>query len=334
MQVVVEVVSGPAAGKKILVGAGHMLQVGRTEWADYALPHDGHLSSVHFRLENDATACYLRDLGSSNGTFVNGRQVKDRVRLHDGDQIRAGQTIFTVHAEGAQRPDGAADGAGRSLGPTPAFAGAAPIPLPPKRGKVAFTAELCDSGLTLCRGSVEQIPPAELAILLGESTPAWLIVDFHHLGEPPPPELIAPGYLFDWLDPAVVQAVSPVVLGNDDLPTWPTLLESGWGKDAVVGLFSRQDKPALLDHLRRSCRTKAGAPQPNDPIIGYCWPSVLAPLLSHYAPDFVQRLLEGIDAVLVEFPDLPDTWQLYGRQELVGLLCRLGFELKPVEEGA
>ena len=72
----------------------------------------------------------------------------------------------------------------------------------------------------------------------------------------------------------------------------------------------------------------------NDPIIGYCWPSVLAPLLSHYTPDFVQRLLEGIDAVLVEFPDLPDTWQLYGRRELVGLLCRLGFELKPVEEGA
>ena len=60
-------------------------------------------------------------------------------------------------------------------------------------------------------------------------------------------------------------------------------------------------------------------------IIGYCWPSVLAPLLSHYAEDFVRQLLAGIDAVLVELPDLPDTWQLYSTNGIVRALQQLGF---------
>jgi len=311
-----------------------MLQVGRTEWADCSLPHDGHLSSVHFRLESDAAGCYLRDLGSSNGTFVNGREVKERVRLCDGDEILAGRTTFAVRVPGAERPEpGEAGTAQGRPSPRPATVGPAG-PVRAARRKIAFTAEQCDSGLTLCRGSVEEIPPGELAVLLSESTPAYLIVDFHHLGEPPPPELAAPSYLFDWLDPAAVPAVSPMVLGQDDLVTWPMLVDTGWGKDAVVGLFSRQEKPALLEHLRRSCRTRPGAPQPNDPILGYCWPSVLAQLLAHYAPESVQRLLTGIDAVLVEFAELPETWQLYGTRDLVGQLSRLGFELKPAEEGA
>ena len=309
-----------------------MLQVGRTEWADCSLPHDGHLSSVHFRLESDAAGCYLRDLGSSNGTFVNGREVKDRVRLCDGDEILAGRTTFAVRVPGAERPE--SGGAGTAQGrPSPRVAAVGQaVPMPAARRKIAFTAEQCDSGLTLCRGSVEEIPPGELAVLLSESAPAYLIVDFHHLGEPPPPDLAAPSYLFDWLDPAAVPAVSPIVLGQDDLVTWPMLVDAGWGKDAVVGLFSRQEKPALLEHLRRSCRTRPGPAQPNDPILGYCWPSVLAQLLAHYAPESVQRLLTGIDAVLVEFAELPETWQLYGTRDLVGQLSRLGFELKPVDQ--
>lgn len=311
-----------------------MLQVGRTEWADHSFPHDGYLSSLHFRLESDESDCYLRDLGSANGTFVNGREVKERVRLSDGDEILAGRTTFVVHVPGAERAQPGLVGSAQAR-PSPRPAAVAPaLPMPAARRKAAFTAEQCDSGLTLCRGSVEELAPGELAVLLSESTPAYLIVDFHHLGEPPPPDLAAPSYLFDWLDPAAVPEVSPIVLGQDDLVTWPMLVDSGWGKDAVVGLFSRQEKPALLEHLRRSCRTKPGDPQPNDPILGYCWPCVLAQLLSHSAADFVQRLLAGIDAVLVEFPELPETWQLYGPRDLVGQLSRLGFELKPAEGGS
>ena len=44
----------------------------------------------------------LRDLGSSNGTFVNGRRVRE-LRLRDGDEIALGQ----LAAHLPQRRDGA-----------------------------------------------------------------------------------------------------------------------------------------------------------------------------------------------------------------------------------
>jgi pSer/pThr/pTyr-binding forkhead associated (FHA) protein len=37
---------------------------------------------------------YLEDLGSTNGTFLNGKQVSDSARLKKGDQVQVGQTIL------------------------------------------------------------------------------------------------------------------------------------------------------------------------------------------------------------------------------------------------
>ena len=42
--------------------------------------------------------CELRDLGSTNGTFVNNQRV-DRVRLASGDMIAAGQSVFRVQVD-------------------------------------------------------------------------------------------------------------------------------------------------------------------------------------------------------------------------------------------
>jgi hypothetical protein len=53
VRVVVEITSGPASGKKFRVEAGQVFQVGRTEWADYAVAGDVGMSSVHFALETD-----------------------------------------------------------------------------------------------------------------------------------------------------------------------------------------------------------------------------------------------------------------------------------------
>jgi hypothetical protein len=159
----------------------------------------------------------------------------------------------------------------------------------------------------------------------------YLVVDFKHLGTPLPEELTAPAYLFDWLDPVAAAVVSPVIISPEDLLTWPKLVEQGWGNDAVICLFSKEEKPILLEHLRRACRAKTSAVDPNAAILGYCWPSVLAPLLSHHTPSFVQQLLTGIDAVLVELPDLPETWQVFGGGQIVELLDRLGFRARSPE---
>jgi hypothetical protein len=84
--------------------------------------------------------------------------------------------------------------------------------------------------------------------------------------------------------------------------------------------------------LRRACHAKGAPGAPGDGILGYCWPSVLPNLLSHGPTKLVQRLFDGIEAALVEFPDLPETWQVYGGPQIAGLFEQMGFEKKPLEK--
>ncbi len=64
--------------------------VGRQDTAHFVLG-DGLVSRNHFRLVNEAGAWFLEDLGSTNGTLLNGQRVK-REALKDGDRIVAGTT--------------------------------------------------------------------------------------------------------------------------------------------------------------------------------------------------------------------------------------------------
>jgi hypothetical protein len=184
----------------------------------------------------------------------------------------------------------------------------------------------------LCRGSADEIPPADLAVLLAQSRPVYLLVDFNHLGIPLPEEIANPSFLFEWLEPPAARMVSPIVLTPEDAPSWPKWIREGWGKDAVVCLFSLMDKGAMLEHLRRACHAKGAPGAPGDGILGYCWPSVLPNLLSHGPTKLVQRLFDGIEAALVEFPDLPETWQVFGGPQIAELFEQMGFEKKPLEK--
>ena len=96
MNAKLEVVLGPAAGRTIEVPAGKLIRFGRTSKADCALPEDSFLSGMHFAVGSDEAGFYLRDLGSSNGTLLNGARV-DQARLSDGDRIQAGNTTFIVY---------------------------------------------------------------------------------------------------------------------------------------------------------------------------------------------------------------------------------------------
>ena len=58
--------------------------------------HDQALSREHFQIENEPPLCHLVDLGSTNGTKVNGLRV-GRVLLREGDVITAGDSAFLVH---------------------------------------------------------------------------------------------------------------------------------------------------------------------------------------------------------------------------------------------
>ena len=89
--------------------------VGRGNEADVVLL-DREVSREHFHISHDGRAFILEDLGSVNGTLVNGERVQQPLALRDGDTIQAGaiQLRFALGA-GAER-----EGAGAAAAAAPA----------------------------------------------------------------------------------------------------------------------------------------------------------------------------------------------------------------------
>ncbi|MBZ9689142.1 FHA domain-containing protein [Clostridium estertheticum] len=57
---------------------------------------DKYVSSQHVRIYRKNTDYILQDLGSTNGTLMNKKRVKDRVVIKKGDEIKIGTSIFKV----------------------------------------------------------------------------------------------------------------------------------------------------------------------------------------------------------------------------------------------
>ena len=96
MAVVIRVTSGPHSGQEYLVDHRQTFMVGRSSRVHFPMTKDLLLSREHFRIENQPPLCHLMDLGSTNGTKVNGLRV-ERVQLREGDVISAGDSSFIVH---------------------------------------------------------------------------------------------------------------------------------------------------------------------------------------------------------------------------------------------
>lgn len=99
MHAILQAISGPSVGVRIIVRQGQVVHIGRTAWADYSLPADSALADRHFAIEYDHRGCRIRDLNSASGVMVNGAQVT-LGPIHTGDEIAAGQTTFAVFVEG------------------------------------------------------------------------------------------------------------------------------------------------------------------------------------------------------------------------------------------
>ena len=78
------------------------LTIGRLADNDVQID-DGSVSSRHAEIEMEAGAFHLHDLGSTNGTFINGEQVTDAVLRH-GDEVRFGTVESVYHGE-EEAPD-------------------------------------------------------------------------------------------------------------------------------------------------------------------------------------------------------------------------------------
>ncbi len=68
--------------------------VGRSSWSNIVLKSDDYASGQHAQLTRHGGLLYVEDLGSTNGTFVNGRKTVGATPLRKGDTVRVGSTTF------------------------------------------------------------------------------------------------------------------------------------------------------------------------------------------------------------------------------------------------
>jgi hypothetical protein len=87
------VVSSPALEQgEVVTLDSHALRVGRSSDNDLSIERDEYASSHHARFEPRRDGIYVEDIGSTNGTFVNGIRLSRERRLAPGDVVRIGET--------------------------------------------------------------------------------------------------------------------------------------------------------------------------------------------------------------------------------------------------
>jgi hypothetical protein len=83
----------PRVGERIVLRAANA--IGRDAGNDIALPDEA-ASARHATLEHRDGEWWIQDLGSTNGTLVNGVRIADRERLRPGDEIAIGRVALRL----------------------------------------------------------------------------------------------------------------------------------------------------------------------------------------------------------------------------------------------
>ena len=86
-------IEGMSSDIEIEIGT---MTIGRKPGNNLALPLDTYISGRHAEILADTSGVYLTDVGSTNGTVVNGQRLTANVRqtLLEGDEVQLGQTRF------------------------------------------------------------------------------------------------------------------------------------------------------------------------------------------------------------------------------------------------
>jgi len=159
------VLSGPAAGCEFAVQAAG-LAVGRSRSCD-AVVADRSLSRRHFRVALGAEGLQVEDIGSSNGTFLDGRRVQS-APLVPGAIVTAGGSDFTVLDDGT-------GGSEPSVGPAPATTA---IVSADAVGRL-FGDSTEHRDLVVLYRTARRLPACETLAALGHSLLAPLVASLH-----------------------------------------------------------------------------------------------------------------------------------------------------------
>ncbi|MBZ5591640.1 MAG: DUF4123 domain-containing protein [Acidobacteriia bacterium] len=301
MPVTLLVVQGPYVGQQIQVGAGQTFRIGRTDRSEYAFPNDTYLSGAHLEVACDEQECRIRDLGSSNGTFVNGVKI-DLAAVQEGDQVSAGETVFLVQMAGQEQAAAA---------PTPAVE-------PPDGAQLPVaerTARMFAPGFE--PKAEEQLAPLTpegrraLHILTHHGAPLFTVVDAACDGKAQ--ELVQSSRLRsqalfegETADPPATHTPTLVELGQagsqgvgkEVQAFLETLLRSGWGRN--WGIFCTSPSPfeAVLEHFRSFLLVRTREQRPL--YFRFYDPRVLRAFLPTCEPQELSALFGPVTSYLVE----------------------------------
>lgn len=90
------VVVSPSEKKGTEFALPDEVTVGRAGGCAVLLPDDTFVSQLHARVFRRDGSLFVEDLGSTNGTFLNGRKVTAPVPVRKGDKVQFGRTTLEV----------------------------------------------------------------------------------------------------------------------------------------------------------------------------------------------------------------------------------------------
>ena len=79
------------SGRELVALNGPRVTLGKAPTNAVSLEHDATVSRLHAILENHGSAWSIRDVGSRNGTFINGEKIDAERVLRSGDELRLGK---------------------------------------------------------------------------------------------------------------------------------------------------------------------------------------------------------------------------------------------------
>ena len=88
------VVVEPAAASDRAFDVNGELTIGRAAGCGVSIPEDTFVSNVHARVFERDGDVFVEDLGSTNGTLINGSPLVSVTKLRKGDRIQTGQTVL------------------------------------------------------------------------------------------------------------------------------------------------------------------------------------------------------------------------------------------------
>jgi pSer/pThr/pTyr-binding forkhead associated (FHA) protein len=93
-------VSKPGGLEVVLLGRENVT-IGRSACNDVVIEYDLTVSSLHAVIECYAGGWTIRDLGSRNGTVLEGERLLSERTLRHGDELRVGHTRITFRSHSA-----------------------------------------------------------------------------------------------------------------------------------------------------------------------------------------------------------------------------------------